>query len=28
MNREGHLINETEKMGLAKTSGWWNSLAV
>ncbi|MEB2775666.1 VCBS repeat-containing protein [Algoriphagus sp. D3-2-R+10] len=28
MNREGHLVNETEKMGLAKTSGWWNSLAV
>ncbi|TXE08916.1 VCBS repeat-containing protein [Algoriphagus aquimarinus] len=28
MNREGRLVNETEKMGLAKTSGWWNSLAV
>lgn len=28
MNRAGRLVNETEKMGLTKTSGWWNSLAV
>lgn len=27
-NHEGHLINETEKWGLAKNTGWWFGLQV
>jgi enediyne biosynthesis protein E4 len=28
MNREGKLVNETDKFGLANTSGWWNTVEI
>ncbi|MCL6259232.1 VCBS repeat-containing protein [Aquiflexum sp. TKW24L] len=28
MHRDGKLVNETEKFGLSKTSGWWNSVEI
>ena len=28
MHRNGKLVNETEKFGLANTSGWWNTVEI
>ncbi|MCH6236159.1 VCBS repeat-containing protein [Cognataquiflexum rubidum] len=28
MHRDGRLINETDKFGLANTSGWWNTVEI
>ena len=28
MQRDGRLINETDKFGLANTSGWWNTAEI